>query len=654
MSFVIPTIYTAVDRYSSIVKGMQRQNQTFAKSAEVAASKVQRAFHAIGEDRFKKASNAMAAGGIAIVGTLGLAANAAIKFEDRMADIAKTTGLSNEALEQFGKGILKLSTKTRTSIADLQTIGEIGGQLGVATDELMAFTAAADKFVIALGEDYSGGTEAAISSVGKLKSLFEDTRKVPIADVITKAGSAINALGAVGDGTSENINDFALRMGALPRALKPSFTNVAALGTYLEELGIDAQIGAGGLSNFLLVAGKNLGGIASQMKISQRAAKELLETDPTEFAKKFATSLQSLGPDQLALKLRALKIDSQESIKVLGVLGANTQRLTKLQELAAEAYERGTSLAEEAAKKNATTAAKIAIAKNNFQALAITVGTILVPAINKFLDKVIPVIAGISEWINNNRELVTVFVALAAGLGSTLLLLAGFIRTVLIIHKVMVAWKAIQTALNITMSLNPIGIIIAAIGLLIAAITWVVQKTEGWGKQWDATLSWMKSLINLWVLGVKMYFLILYTGFMEMVDGIVKIWYWAQNKLGAISDEQYKKNIALIEAEKAARIKAIKDTAAEMAKEGRKVMAGPGWHVKWKSDSNDEAPTKEGALPALMPTQTIQQTAILQQTQQGKVPVELTIKDQTGGAAQVTGNPMKVPVVTKTFSKPGK
>ncbi len=66
----------------------------------------------------------------------------------------------------------------------------------------------------------------------------------------------------------------------------------------------------------------------------------------------------------------------------------------------------------------------------------------------------------------------------------------------------------------------------------------------------------------------------------KWVDGIVKAWYWAQNKLGAISDEQYKQNLARIDAEKQARIKAIKDTASEMAKEFNKVKSGPGTACK--------------------------------------------------------------------------
>ncbi len=97
-----------------------------------------------------------------------------------------------------------------------------------------------------------------------------------------------------------------------------------------------------------------------------------------------------------------------------------------------------------------------------------------------------------------------------------LLALAAYVVATKIIGAATKIWSAAQAVLNAIMSANPIGLIVLAIAALVAAILWVVNKTEGWGEQWDATLSWMKSLLNLWVLGAKMYFLLLYAGFMEM------------------------------------------------------------------------------------------------------------------------------------------
>ncbi|MES2287268.1 MAG: phage tail tape measure protein [Bacteroidota bacterium] len=493
----VPTIFTAVDRMSGVFDNMGKKARSF-------------------NDKVSNIGKAAAIGGLAIVGALSIATASAVGFEDRMADVAKTTGLSGKPLDDYGKSLLDMSKHTRTSIEELQKIGEIGGQLGVASKDLISFTKASNQFAVALGADYGGGVEEAVSQVGKIKSLFKDTRSMNIADVITKSGSAINQLGAVGSGTSANINDFILRIGALPDAIKPSLTATAALGTFFEEAGIDSQIAAGGLSNFFLVAGKNLPAFAKQMGMGTAAAKQLFEKDPTAFAAKFATSIKSLSPDKLAVKLDDLKIGSQETIKVLGALGAGTERLTELQGVSADAFAKGTSLQQEYNTKNATTAAKLKIAKNNMEAFSITVGTQLLPILSKLIEKITPIIDLIGKWISDNPKLVDGVLLLAEGLGlvwvgaklvnlwtwlaSTAMGVMGAASGTASIAiggnvVAMTAYKttaalmtagtwlmtAAQWAWNAAMTANPIGLIIVAIAALIYLVVEMIEHWNEWG-----------------------------------------------------------------------------------------------------------------------------------------------------------------------------
>lgn len=485
----VPTIFTAVDKMSSVFDRMGKKARTF-------------------NEKLSSIGNAAAIGGIAIVTAMGVAVNSAVKFEDKMADVAKTTGLSGKPLDDYGKSLLSMSKKTRTSIEDLVTIGEIGGQLGVASKDLISFTEASNKFSVALGSDY-GGTEQAISQVGKIKSLFKDTRSLDIASVITKSGSAINELGAVGSGTSANINDFILRIGALPDAIKPSLTATAALGTFFEEAGIDSQIASGGFSNFLLVAGKNIGGFAAQMGMSEKAAKQLFATDPTAFATKFAGSLNGLAPEKLATKLDALKIGSQETIKVLGALGSGSERLAKLQGVSADAFSKGTSLQAEYNKKNATTAAKLAIAKNNMEAFSITIGTQLLPILSELINKVTPIITKFGEFASNNPWLTDTLLgvvgalfalkAIAMGVtawtwlssvamgvmgavtGSASIAIGGNATALAAYNVVSKMATAGQWLLNAAMAANPAVLIAISIMALIALIAVIIAKWDEWG-----------------------------------------------------------------------------------------------------------------------------------------------------------------------------
>jgi TP901 family phage tail tape measure protein len=659
MNFVIPTIYKAIDQYTRPVRSYANETVAFANKAAAANARLERGMRKVSSIASDVAVNTGIAAA-AILTPLSLAVNSAMKFEDRMADVGKTTGLADSELLAFGKGIRSLSRTTRTSIDDLASIGEIGGQLGVAKNELLSFVAASDKFNIALGKDYAGGVEEAISSVSKLKSLYKDTRGLAISDAIMRTGSAINDLGAMGNGTSQNINDFMLRVGALPDALKPSITSTAALGAFFEEAGINSEIASGGFSNFLLVAGKNLAGFAAQMHVSQQAASLLLQTDPTEFAKRFSTSINGLAPDRLANKLHDLKLNSQETIKVIGALGANTQQLTNYQIKATEAFTAGSSLAAEAARKNETFAAKVYKAKNIIVDLTIAVGEKLIPVLSSMIDKVAPVVSSVVDWVNKNESLVSGFVTAAGYIGGFLAAVSGISTAIAIVTKATWLWKSAQVMLNLVFMANPIGFVIRLVIFLATIIKVVSNHTDGWGKQWNATVSWMGAVFDSWYLNLKLQFMGLYNGFRGMVDDIVEAWKWGQNKLGFLSDEQYKKDLAMIEAQKNARIAANNQTLAAFASAQQKAAQGPGWHVTWKDDKKNVVSPEEtdAPAPALMSTNQVQQNTFMQSMQMehtgAKQLIEILVKDSNGNTEigkNTGGIPIKVTPNLGTWTK---
>tara|TARA_R110002049_G_scaffold64570_2_gene170195 strand:+ start:168 stop:2030 length:1863 start_codon:yes stop_codon:yes gene_type:complete len=506
-SIKIPTIFTAVDKFSDVVKGMTNTNDKMAASLSRLRGKMD------------SGSRNMATGGIAIAGGMGIALNSATKFEDKMADISKTTGLEGKELDSFGGSILDMSKKTRTSIEDLQGISVIGGQLGVAKDELLAFTEAGNKFSVALAGDYSGGLETAVLSVGKLNSLYSDTKSLKIDEHLNRAGSAFNGLSSDGKSSAENINDFASRVGTLPSVLRPSFTATAALGAFLEEAGINSERGASGFSTLLLTAGKNLPNFARQMGMGTDAARELLEQDPVKFAQKFSRSLNGLKPDELSNRLKDLGIGGQESIKVVGALGDETNRLNDQMDSSSKLFNDATSLTDEYKVKNETTAAKIAMARNNMEALSITIGTQLAPILSSLIDKVIPVIDSFGKWIQNNPKLskglafvgatliglaiATKGVSLAMGIGQGVMLAYTAITNAYAVASVAAAISGTSLIAVIWATVWPILAVIAAIGAIIAIFYYwdeiMLWFSEQWttfvnfiGGLWDSLTTWFQ------------------------------------------------------------------------------------------------------------------------------------------------------------------
>lgn len=83
-------------------------------------------------------------------------------------------------------------------------------------------------------------------------------------------------------------------------------------------------------------------------------------------------------------------------------------------------------------------------------------------------DKLITALAGVIDWMGKNEQLVK---TLAVTLGP----LAAIIATIVAAIKI---WTIVQTALNFVLTANPIGLVVAAVALLIAGIVLLWKNSE--------------------------------------------------------------------------------------------------------------------------------------------------------------------------------
>lgn len=146
--------------------------------------------------------------------------------------------------------------------------------------------------------------------------------------------------------------------------------------------------------------------------------------------------------------------------------------------------------------------------------------------------------------------------------------------------------------------------------------------------------------MNFFKLSVTLYFQLIALGFMTMVNAIVLAWKWAMNKLGVLSDEQYKKDKARIQEEQRMRVEGIKKTVAEMEKEKQTLSQGIEWKLRWKNDESVSATQPEKVNPKAPQEEIVNQLRVFGQQ---KNQTEITIKDQSG-KAEVTKNPNNIPI----------
>jgi len=90
-------------------------------------------------------------------------------------------------------------------------------------------------------------------------------------------------------------------------------------------------------------------------------------------------------------------------------------------------------------------------------------------------------------------------------------------------------WTGAQWLLNAALTMNPIGLVIAAIIALIAIIAYVAYTTEGWGKTWDNIMTWMKLGIELFKTSIEFQWLVIKEAFLTGFETIEKGWYKLQS-----------------------------------------------------------------------------------------------------------------------------
>lgn len=277
-------------------------------------------------------------------------------LSDQLADIQIKTNLSRSEVESLNKELTQIDTRTATS--ELRQIVQIAGDLNVAEEDIVGFVKSVDKLKVAFGNDL-GSLEQAAETTGKIVGQFKEFDNLSIGEGIESIGSGIKALADDGPATVKTISEFLLRIGQLPEKLRPAAANTAAYAAVLEEAGLTAEISSGGFTNLLLAAAKNTKEFAKFFGLSKKGFEELINTNPNRFLLELAERFKGADPAALGAALKNLKIDSQESVKVLGVLADNLEKVKDKQSLANIEMSQATKLSEAFAVKNSTLAAEL-------------------------------------------------------------------------------------------------------------------------------------------------------------------------------------------------------------------------------------------------------------------------------------------------------
>jgi len=346
---------------------------------------------ASGWDRMKRAAEGMnryflmISSAVAGLGGLVMAGKKAIsmfaKFDDQVADVKRTTGMTRDEIYAMNESLKKVNT--RTAQLDLMKLGEIAGKLGIPKLEVEGFIRSADKISVALSGALGTDTEEAINQIGKLVDIFKIKDRFGIEDSMLKVGSALNSLGNASTANEGYIVEFTKRVGGIAPTVGVSIQSVMGLAATLDQLGQTSEVSSTVYSAMITGMFKKTGEYAKIAGLDVKKFKDLLGKDTNEAFIKVLEGLKGTngGMERLVELMGDIGMDGKRSASVLGVLSNNTQLLREQQDISNGSFKQGTSILDAFNSKNNSAQAILDKARKRMDNLAVTLGEKLLPVL---------------------------------------------------------------------------------------------------------------------------------------------------------------------------------------------------------------------------------------------------------------------------------
>lgn len=333
-----------------------------------------------------------------IVGGLTAATKEAIEFESAFTGVTKTVDGTEEQLANLKQGIKDLAKEIPSSTTEISAVAEAAGQLGIQTDNVLAFT----KTMIDLGNATNMSADDAATTLAR----FANVTKMSQSD-FDRLGSVIVALGNNFATTESEIAAMGMNLGSAGKQVGMSQSQIMGLATALSSVGLEAQAGGTAFSKVMVnmqlaveKGGQELKDFASVAGMSTKEFKKAFKEDASTAIMKFVEGLSQSGER------------GKSAIKVLDDMGITETRLRdallrsanasdvmgKAIELGNKAWEENNALVNEADKRYKTTESQLKIAKNRVKDLGTSLGDKLLPSVNKILEKS-------GKWIEKLDEL---------------------------------------------------------------------------------------------------------------------------------------------------------------------------------------------------------------------------------------------------------
>lgn len=419
------------------------------------------------------------------------------KLSDSLAELRRTANLTELEVMRLNKSFKELDT--RTSTEGLREIAVIAGKLGVAKNEILAFTEATDKLVVTLGDEL-GNADQITTQLGKILNVYEGSVN---GDNITKLGNAMVVMANAGVASAGFISEFTQRVSGIAKTANLSLGATIGLAAGLEELGGRSESASTAVSRLLNDIASDLPKAAQMAKAPLAEFQKLFAESPERALIKYAVGLTQ-NKDAFSEVAASFKDAGEEGSRVvatLAAIGGKSEFMQGKIDLANKSLGETSAINAGFALKNETFGASVDKLGKKFSELSANKG------LTGFLQSLILLTSNAIDGINNHSKAVGNFIKIliAGGAawatygayvalantalfafmvnlvkGESIMALSRTATIALAGAKALLAGNTAKAAqamrlMNLTMAANPIGLVVAA---LAAAVTAVILFTD--------------------------------------------------------------------------------------------------------------------------------------------------------------------------------
>lgn len=518
------------------------------------------------------------------------AAQVGADYEKSLLDVAAITGITGDDLDKLGgkaRNLAKEFGGTATdNLATFQTIlSRLGPQIGESDEALAKMGSYANTLAKTMGGDVVGATDALTTSMLQFK--------VNLDDPIAAAGEMERMMNVMAAGAKEGAAEVPQIAQALVQAggaAKLSNVSFEETNAALQALAQSGKYGA--------EAGVGLRNVLIKMNAPSALSKEA-----TNMLAAYGVNMQKVSDTTVpfAERLKELQKIGQNTDVLAAVFGAeNIQAAQGLINTAQAQAE----LTEQISGTNVATEQATIVMSGWSEWMGRCKAWLDDLKIGSFyFTKVLGVVGdSLGGVISTLGDMGSAY----SGLAPVVKALGGWLKQTVVVQKLMVVWTKAATAVqwlwNAALSANPIGIIIVAIGALVAGIIYLANKVSGWGEAWKHTWEGAKLLFQGFSASIETVWLTMVNSLMIGLNKIKEGWYEFKNAVGLGDESENNKMLSQINEDTENRKKAIVDSAKvayEANLAAKEEFTKAGQSLTWNKEKKEatEAP-KAGNLSA--------------------------------------------------------